>query len=82
MNCRISGYEYDGNDMRMMVEVVEGWVFIAYITGFSSAIAIRMLKKGEVWHEGPDELIGVYATMKSAEKAADVYFLSKYTKRR
>ena len=48
-------------------------VVVAYIAMGGSGCATAVLKKGDEWIEGPDEIIGVYTCQEDAQKAIRQY---------
>lgn len=67
-----NSYEYGPGDRRTMVEAFET-VYIAYIVMGGSGCNITSINAGQVWHEGPDEIIGVYDSYEEADNAVREY---------
>ena len=65
-------YEYNPGDRRTAVEAFDR-VYIAYIVMGGSGCNITSIGEGDIWHEGPDEIIGVYDSYEEADKAVKEY---------
>ena len=73
MKYDVRRYNYTENEMRDEVVMKEGSGFVVYIC---SAIGMDyiLLTEGESWHEGSDELVGVYERRAEAEDVIKKYF--------
>lgn len=72
MAYEISFYEYAPGDLRKRVMPLEDGMYVLYCTG-GSGTNITYVAPYCSWHEGADELMGVYATLEEAEAAQDKF---------